>query len=358
MQNYWIAFITGLTTGGLSCMAVQGGLITGSLAQQIESDLAAKDRTGGPRLALPILVFLFAKLAAYTLEGFLLGLLGSTFSISPIGKGIMQIAIAIFMLGNALRLLNVHPIFRYFSFEPPRFVTRMIRRKSKESSSGFLTPLTLGAMTVFIPCGITQAMMAVAISTGSPVEGAATMFAFILGTSPVFFALTYLATRLSSLLEKYFFRIVALVLLVLAFIGIDQGMNLLGASWSLREIPKAAQAQVNHWIYPNSAVDQPPSGPISSDIYLKVTNDGYFPEKLYAPADQPLKLHLVTNQVTSCALEFTVPIYNIDVLLDQTGEQVVALPAQKAGGKLHFSCSMGMYVGDIIPIAQEEGASQ
>src|SRR5262245_16527971 len=33
-----VAFITGLTTGGLSCLAVQGGLLASSLARQIEQD--------------------------------------------------------------------------------------------------------------------------------------------------------------------------------------------------------------------------------------------------------------------------------------------------------------------------------
>ena len=33
-----VAFITGLTTGGLSCLAVQGGLLASSLAHQIEQD--------------------------------------------------------------------------------------------------------------------------------------------------------------------------------------------------------------------------------------------------------------------------------------------------------------------------------
>lgn len=33
-----IAFITGITTGGLSCLAVQGGLLASSLAHQIEQD--------------------------------------------------------------------------------------------------------------------------------------------------------------------------------------------------------------------------------------------------------------------------------------------------------------------------------
>lgn len=39
MDLLWVPFITGLTTGGLSCIAVQGGLVTGTLAGQIEKDL-------------------------------------------------------------------------------------------------------------------------------------------------------------------------------------------------------------------------------------------------------------------------------------------------------------------------------
>src|SRR5678810_977605 len=52
-----VALITGLTTGGLSCLAVQGGLLASSLAHQIEQDcveqaaqkkLRKKSRTQAP----------------------------------------------------------------------------------------------------------------------------------------------------------------------------------------------------------------------------------------------------------------------------------------------------------------------
>ena len=35
MNQLMIAFITGLTTGGLSCLAVQGGLLTTTLAPHL-----------------------------------------------------------------------------------------------------------------------------------------------------------------------------------------------------------------------------------------------------------------------------------------------------------------------------------
>src|SRR5512135_164487 len=43
-----VAFVTGLTTGGLSCLAVQGGLLATSLARQLELDMQSL----GPRQRL------------------------------------------------------------------------------------------------------------------------------------------------------------------------------------------------------------------------------------------------------------------------------------------------------------------
>jgi sulfite exporter TauE/SafE len=211
MSQMVVAFVTGLTTGGLSCLAVQGGLLASSLAHQIEQDYLQQAAQAKPRKksksqapvrsnsALPIGLFLLAKLVAYTLLGALLGWLGSYLTLSPMTRAMLMIAIGIFMVGNALRMFNVHPIFRYFSIEPPKFITRYIRRTAKGTDTA--TPLLLGALTVFIPCGVTQAMMAAALGTGSAGMGAALLFAFTLGTSPVFFVVAYLTTELGSRLE-------------------------------------------------------------------------------------------------------------------------------------------------------------
>jgi sulfite exporter TauE/SafE len=155
MNQLIVAFFTGLTTGGLSCLAVQGGLLASSLEHQLEQQLdlqleqeiaAHRARRHGknrnrvlvhPHLAVPILLFLAAKLVAYTLLGFLLGALGSVLQLNAITRAVLLIAIGIFMVGNALRMFNVHPIFRYFSIEPPKFITRFIRRKAKNGESSF-----------------------------------------------------------------------------------------------------------------------------------------------------------------------------------------------------------------------------
>ena len=149
-----VAFVTGLTTGGLSCLAMQGGLLASSLAHQIEQDYLAhapqaRKRKRGEKVAsapapransaFPIFLFLVAKVVAYTLLGALLGWLGSFLALSPMTRALLMIAIGIFMVGNALRMFNVHPIFRYFSIEPPKFITRTIRRTAKGTDTA--TPL-------------------------------------------------------------------------------------------------------------------------------------------------------------------------------------------------------------------------
>lgn len=355
MNPILVAFITGLTTGGLSCLVVQGGLLTSSLAHQLEQDTldrAAIKRSKGkiktrkpqntafrPHTVLPISLFLGAKLVAYTLLGFLLGLLGSMLTLSPITRAVLMLAIGIFMIGNALRMFNVHPIFRNFIFEPPSFITRYIRRKAKNGSE-MVTPLFLGLLTVLIPCGVTQAMMAVAIGTGSPIQGAAILFAFTLGASPVFFVIAYLATKLGARLEKIFMRAVAIIVLIFGLVSIETGLNLMGSPYSVTHIVQA--------VFPSQQAAEPVSMPVGNTLTLKAVNNGYQPPMLYAKANVKVTLNVVTDHTQSCSRAFVIPRLRIERLLPETGTVSIDIPAQKPGTELFFTCSMGMYSGKII----------
>jgi uncharacterized protein len=350
-----LAFITGLTTGGLSYLAVQGGLLASSLAHQIEQDYVEqsaqpkkREKRNQPQLsrqstALPIMLFLASKLVAYTLLGALLGWLGSYLTLSPTTRAILLIAIGIFMVGNALRMFNVHPIFRYFSIEPPKFITRYIRKTAKGTDTA--TPLFLGALTVFIPCGVTQVMIATALGTGSVVLGAALMFAFTLGTSPVFFIIAYLATELGARLEKFFMRFVAIVVLILGLVTLDGGLNLIGSPMSFQNLARSLIPSKN--VSASAGNSSQPSIP-DDELVLSVENGGYFPSTLKAPAGKDLKLNLVTNGTYSCALAFLIPALDFYQMLLPFGTVQVSIPAQEKGSTLYFTCSMGMYTGQIV----------
>src|SRR5207245_9067751 len=151
-------------------------------------DSGATGEAQTPQCGHPNRPVLGRQAGRYTVLGIFLGWIGSVLQLSPYSRAALQIGIGIFILVTAAMLFNLHPIFRYFIIEPPRFVTRFIRRYAKNNASTVATPLFLGTLTIFIPCGVTQAMMVLAVGTGSPLLGAAIMFAFILGTTPVFFA--------------------------------------------------------------------------------------------------------------------------------------------------------------------------
>jgi len=375
MNQFLIAFITGLTTGGLSCLAVQGGLLASSLSRQIEQDMrvgitelakptpstqskgnkSRPHRAAGQinqpvgsksrsRTALPISIFLLAKVTAYTLLGFLLGAFGSVLTLNSTIRAVLLIAIGIFMVGNALRMFNVHPIFRYFAIEPPKFITRYIRRTAKNGAD-LAAPLFLGALTVFIPCGVTQAMMAVAIATGSPLQGAGLLLAFTLGTSPVFFIVAYLTTQIGAKLEALFMRFVAVIVLVLGLFSIVSGMNLAGVP-----LPGAGWVQN---IFVSQPADQPihatsPTLETNTFLTLNAQNNGYFPTTLYAQANAPVKLNIITQNTRSCAVDFVIPSLGIETLLPNTGTTPIDIPPQKSGTTMRFTCSMGMYTGKIV----------
>ncbi len=357
MNEFFIAFLTGLTTGGLSCLAVQGGLLAGSLAAQIEKDISSEARyQKSPALARPIILFLTSKLFFYTLLGALLGYLGSVFQLSPTMRAVLLFAIGVFLLGNALRMLNVHPIFRYFAFEPPAFLTRFIRRKSKNGDQTF-TPIFLGSLTILIPCGVTQAMMALSMASGSAIQGAGLMFAFTLGTSPVFFAVTYFASRLGARIEGAFVRIVAVVILILGMVSIESGLNLIGSPVSIQRLIRNIQSSQSMAALSTPVTPLTGTGPFlptatlttqEGAVNLSVINSGYTPAVLHAPGGKAFTLNLVTNNTQSCSRAFVIPALNIQELLPETGTVSVAIPAQPKGSVLQFACSMGMYSGEIV----------
>src|SRR3990172_7330022 len=95
-----VVFITGLTVGGLTCLAVQGGLLASVIAAREEEEVEKGVNTRNT--VFPTLAFLVAKLVAYTLLGFLLGAFGSAIGINQKVQIIMQAAAGIYMVAIAL----------------------------------------------------------------------------------------------------------------------------------------------------------------------------------------------------------------------------------------------------------------
>ncbi|MDP3941340.1 MAG: sulfite exporter TauE/SafE family protein [bacterium] len=337
--DFFAVFMTGLLAGGLSCMAVQGGLLAATIAQQEQKRLEDGLRKKGN--AMPILLFLDAKIAAYTLLGLLLGWFGSFFTLSIQVQIALYVLVGIFMIGTALNILNVHPIFRYFLIQPPHFLTRFIRKQSKKSDT--LTPAFLGALTVFIPCGTTQAMMALAIATGNPFLGALTMFIFTIGTSPVFFVLGYLATRFTGALHARFMKVAAFAIIVLALFNINNAMNLSGTSYTFGNLFKTTYCVFS---FCDGRVLASVGKPVTS-AKIEITDQGYYPNELWVTAGESITLTLDNPAARGCAQAFTIPSLGVQKIVRTGMNQTVTFEAPSEKEDLAFMCTMGMYRGLI-----------
>jgi sulfite exporter TauE/SafE/plastocyanin len=338
-------FLTGLFVGGLTCMAVQGGLLAATIAQREEERLKEKVKKGN---AIPILSFIIAKLAAYTVLGFLLGWLGSAFELSLSAKTIMQFAVAIFMVGTALNILNVHPIFRYFVIQPPRFLTRLVRNQSK--SQDVFAPAVLGAFTVFIPCGTTQAMMALAIASGNPLSGAAILFAFVLGTSPVFFLLGYFATKLGDAMHQQFMKFAAYAIIILAVFNANNALALTGSNFTLENMWKGFWCTISICSDSplfSSSVQAAGNGQAVSQATISIESVGYNPNNITVKAGSQVTLNLVNNRGGGCTQAFTIPSLRIQKVVPLGNSDTITFTAPTAPGQLAFMCGMGMFRGVI-----------
>lgn len=332
MNTLILAFITGLTTGGISCFAVQGSLILSSMAlDELEAPKKSKTKS--------LIYFLISKLAAYTALGLFLGLVGEKLIIIPKGQGWFQIAIGVYMLITAANLVNLHPIFKKFVITPPKFIFKLLRNQTKIKS--FFTPIILGALTIFIPCGVTQSMMLLAISAGNPLTSALILFLFTLGTSPVFFLIGIATKELFR--RKAFSIIAALVVAIMGIFSLNSGQVLRGSVHTVQNYWRVAFENTK------SSGEFAPVVNGYQAVEITVKPRGYETTVKKLKVGIPVRLKLITNGVAGCSRSFTIPDHDISRLLPQTGTEIIEFTPEKIGN-LTYTCSMGMYSGffDII----------
>ncbi|HYD34643.1 MAG TPA: sulfite exporter TauE/SafE family protein [Vitreimonas sp.] len=349
MNTFWLIFLTGLTTGGVSCAAMQGGLLAGLIANQkaLETSLDKKARVSVTTWSkddwLPVVMFLVAKLASHTILGFFLGALGSVITLSLGVRLAFQVFAGLFMFATAMNLLEIHPIFRWVAFQPPRFIRRLI--KSSSTSQQLFAPAVLGVMTIFIPCGVTQAMEVTAINSGDPWQGALIMFAFVLGTTPLFATIGVATARLSEAWSQRFLKIAAVGLIVMAVMSLNGVLVVLNSPLTLQTVAQPVTYFFSSDRFTDKAVvAADPAG--LQKVEIQATNHGYAPRYFKVKAGQPVELTVATLDTYSCAVAFTFKAFEISTFLSPTDRKTFAfVPTEK--GKYTYSCSMGMYTGTM-----------
>ncbi|KKS99287.1 MAG: heavy metal transport/detoxification protein [Candidatus Nomurabacteria bacterium GW2011_GWF2_43_8] len=211
------SFIIGLVASVSSCLAVVGGLVL-SLSAKISEDDKSDTKT--------FLLFHGGRLASFALLGGVLGLAGNAIGINFTFTAILGIVASVVMLLLGLHLLGVFSrnkiVLSSGIFQNINSVFRKVEHKT-------FTPLLIGFGTFFLPCGFTQSMQVVALSSGSFVTGFLIMFAFALGTLPVLLLLSFgSASFAHSKYAPLFFKSAGVIVLGLGIFALLAGLAGLG----------------------------------------------------------------------------------------------------------------------------------
>ncbi len=203
------SFIIGLIASVSSCLAIVGGLVL-SLSAKISEDNISDKKT--------FIFFHLGRLISFGLLGGLLGVLGNAIGINFTFTAILGVIASLVMLMLGFNLVG---IFAKNNITMPSGIFGFFRKIEHK----IFTPLIIGFGTFFLPCGFTQSMQVVALSTGTFLGGALIMFAFALGTLPMLALLSFgSASFAQSKYAPLFFKSAGVVVIGLGLFALLSGL--------------------------------------------------------------------------------------------------------------------------------------
>jgi sulfite exporter TauE/SafE len=366
--NLAAVLVTGLFAGGVSCAAVQGGLLTGLITRQKAATTQPADqprrgdhrtRLGGAATATgnkqavepaedrpwraqlgddlaPVGGFLAGKLVSHTLLGALLGTVGSAVELSVGLRTWLQIGAGLLIIVFGLAQLGV-PGFRGFVVEPPISWMRLVRNRTRSQAA--LAPALLGVATVLIPCGVTLSVEALALTSGSALAGAATMAVFVLGTGPLFAVLGYAARKAATAWRGRLAVVTGLVVLAMGLYTLNGGLELAGSPLSASRIAQTiGSAEAPADTTAASTVDG------KQIVVITARPGSYSPENVRVRAGLPTTLVVKSVGARGCVRSFTIPDRGVEQILPTDGDTRIDLGVLQPG-RLDYACGMGMYTG-------------
>ncbi len=233
-----MALVIGLTAGFSTCMAMIGGLVLGMSARFSEKHPQATTM----QKFRPHLFFNAGRIITFFILGGLLGVFGSMFRINSTITGMLTIGVGLVMVILGLQLTELFPRLSNKGLALPTGLAKALGLKkhgAKEYSHK--NAMALGAVSFFLPCGFTQAMQLVAISSGSFVTGALVMGLFAIGTTPGLLGIGALTSAVRGSFAKTFFRFVGVAVVLLAVYNISNGVTLMGYNLAF-SIPKSSNS--------------------------------------------------------------------------------------------------------------------
>ena len=335
-SNLLTVALIGLTAGFSTCMALIGGIVLGVSARFSQSHLGAS----AIEKFKPHLFFNLGRIVSYTILGGAIGLLGSFFQFSGTSLGLVTAAVALVMLTLGLQLTGLFPRLKNISFTLPKGISKLLGIKERsEKEYSHKNSFLMGASTFFLPCGFTQAMQLYAVSTGSFVQGAAIMGIFALGTAPGLLSVGGLTAAIKGTFAQKFFKFAGVVVSLLAFFNLNNGLNLLGTN-PFNDLGNRINAY--------AASDKNSGAKVENGVQvvrMDQTASGYSPNSFTVTVGIPVRWIINSKDPNTCASSIVSSKLNVRQSL-HPGENIIEFTPKEVG-TIKFSCSMGMYTGSF-----------
>ena len=368
--GYLSLFVIGVMTS-FHCVSMCGGINLG------QSSSAA--RSSGKVLRANLL-YQTGRILSYSLLGGIAGLLGSVFSVSNQARGLIMILAAIIMVIMALNLFGAFDTLRHIM---PRYPVRLFLRIQKHfptfRTGADKTGQTAGAASVgtwsliagllngLMPCGPLQSMQIYALSTGSFMAGAMSMFLFCAGTVPLLFLFGWAGGRLSRKAAGIMMKLSASFVLSLGIIMFGNGLSLAGislmggstlisftdtaetagdASSSEMDSVDADMDSSDDTLTSDSAVSV-----ISGDIQIVSSEADYGSyEAITVQSGTAVEWHLMVpeGKLIGCNNQIIISEYGIEQDLQEGDNLITFLPEEC--GTYTFTCWMGMIRSTITVV--------
>lgn len=299
-----LAFLTGFLTG-FHCAGMCGALVLSYTIQ---------DATLGRPRYLSHLWYGFGKTLSYTVIGAAFGALGAVVAFTPPLRGIIALSAGVFLILFGLSLSGVLR-FRV-QLRTPAFLLRFIGHQYKKRSHPFVIGLANGLMIV---CGPLQAMYILAAGTGNPLQGAALLFLFGLGTLPMLIGFGVFATALANSAGPRLVKLSSVVVVVMGAVMLNRGLILTQSGYDLDSLVTLAEQRWQAW--KESEITR---------IAIAITAEGFMPDHFVLEQGKAVRWEIDVAEDAFCQSCLEIPSFGVKLKL-RPGWQAVEFAPPRAG---------------------------
>ncbi len=185
------------------CMGMCGGILLTQTINKNENNICKKSSF------TTAISYNMGRLISYTIIGGIVGALGSIFSATTQIQNFIKIIAGLFMIISGLHISGI----KFFkNIHSPIFF------KKSTCVNNHKNPFIVGYLNGFLPCGPLQTMQLYALSSGSFIMGASSMFVFSLGTLPVMMCFAYFSSRMSKRFSEKLFKYSGILIVILGIL--------------------------------------------------------------------------------------------------------------------------------------------